>query len=113
VSTQHTPTPKIAIENVTKSARGMISGDLCVEDSGWNGERYLAELKDAHPDFAAFIVRACNSHDALVAALKSVRNDLRSFCGVVARSNGVHSAKAVAADKRYRDALAALAAAER
>ncbi len=50
--------------------------------------------------------------EGLVVALKDVSGDLRGWCGVVGRSNGVHSPKALACDARYRAARAALNRAE-
>jgi hypothetical protein len=72
----HTPTPAIRIEfNKTgQLPRGVVSGTLEVMNDGWNSEsnRFLADITDAHPDFVAHLVKTCNAHDDLVAALRDM-----------------------------------------
>ena len=49
-----------------------MTGQLEVADTGWgspNG-KFLADLSDAHPDFAAHIVKAVNSYSAIQKVLE-------------------------------------------
>ncbi|HEY5800924.1 MAG TPA: hypothetical protein VIT92_11935 [Burkholderiaceae bacterium] len=68
MKTIHTPPPYEAVGNMIRTERGSHPG--VVPD----GQR-VAELNHHDANYQAtgeFIVRACNSHDALVTALKGV-----------------------------------------
>jgi hypothetical protein len=94
-TTQHTPTPWV-YDEVTRQIWDAQKCTIVDMD-------YSDQLPDADVANAAFIVRACNSHEQLVAALKITTNDL----AVAIEQAG----KDPAADDRVKRARAALAAA--
>lgn len=65
MSTQHTPTPWVV------SAPGIITSPKAMQDIGHVCYTGTDGGTDAN---AAFIVRACNAHDEMAAALREVRD---------------------------------------
>lgn len=63
---KHTPTPWILANNLNRDIRAIQQGNVYCSAGG----SPLAKCDD--PANAAFIVRACNAHEALVAALEAV-----------------------------------------
>lgn len=53
--------------------KGTVSGHLEVRDNGWTSQesRYLGDLTDVHPDFAAHIVKAVNAHAAVLKIIEA------------------------------------------
>jgi hypothetical protein len=94
-TTQHTRTPWIAEGSriVSEAMRNLTIARVGISADG-----------DYSPANAAFIVRACNAHEQLVAALKIASNDL----AVAIEQSG----KDACSDERIKRARAALAAAE-
>jgi hypothetical protein len=110
-NTAHTPTPWVWIEKPTTAgtvfkvgSQAMVDGThgcICLYDDHTSLNPHPRGTQAAN---AALIVRACNSHEQLVAALQVTTNDL----AVQIESEG----KDPAADSRIKRARAALAAAE-
>lgn len=71
---QHTPTPWIAQDNQIIDTQDRMICPLVqaydVKDGAYASGSQLKAVDDGGTTNAAFIVRACNSHDALVAALE-------------------------------------------
>lgn len=94
MNTQHTPTPwKVDGMDVVSPSEMIVVGCLqwCGEDRGGEGEAN-----------AAFIVKACNAHDELVAALR----DVVDTCD----SGDYYGAPSAGAMQLARDALAKVGA---
>lgn len=69
--------PNIRFIKSHNSPSGMVSGRLEVlEDAPTAGaERFLGELNDVHPDFAAHVVKAVNTYAALHKAMSAQGSD--------------------------------------
>jgi hypothetical protein len=68
MNAQHTPTPWTVMADGRHIVRNTKDGTTIVADCGEPSRHFVKEPEKGN---AAFIVRACNSHEALVAALKA------------------------------------------
>ena len=86
--TQHTPVPWSikCQEDLDPEGNGYIwaiKGKRLSEEKNLNGgwKHYVQNPAVANSEAnAEFIIRACNSHDALLEALEAVVNDIESYC---------------------------------
>lgn len=78
--TKHTPTPWDYGYQGGKYGKGelLITGDKGEEYSALVGQIHTIDPKEAEAN-AAFIVRACNAHDELVAALECAAESIEAF----------------------------------
>ncbi len=109
--TKHTPTPwRVGLRNGVFGADEFIGGDrhyqvVCTPTSGGIYRRHSteSELQAEAEANAAFIVRSCNAHDALVSALKGMRLALDS---IYMRIDGDLTPAEATCDQQARAALA-------
>lgn len=92
--TTHTPTPWRVYDHMPNCIEDAMGNDVFAQAMNKGSERNEAN--------AAFIVQACNAHDALVAALRDVLSQYLLFVNV----NSDEIASAVVAQARAALALA-------